>query len=361
MHIGIVGLPYSGKSTLFQTLTHALLDEGASHRQQANLAVVKVPDARVDTLAEMIQPKKKTYSSIEFVDVIGLKKGDRDSTQFTSAFLGAVKNADALIHVVRAFDDPLYPHPEGSIDPERDIRILESEFLLADMAMLETRIDKLRKQLQKMNEEKQKYELAVLEKAFAHLEQEKPLRTATFDANEKRAIRGYQFLTELPVLAVLNLEESRIADAPAMMESLRATFGNAGISVDAFFGKIEMELAQLPDEDATAFMADYGITESALTRIIRAAYAMLGLISFLTMGEPECRAWPIRRGMNAQEAAGEIHTDLMNRFIRAEVVHYDDYVALGSLPACKEKGHWRLEGKEYIVKDGDILLIRHSG
>ena len=361
MHIGIVGLPYSGKSTLFQTLTHALLDDAAAHRQQANLAVVKVPDPRVDKLAEIHNPKKKTYSSIEFVDVVGLKKGDRESTQFTTAFLGNVKNSDALIHVVRVFHDPMYPHPEGSMDPERDIRILESEFLLNDMAMIESRIDKLKKQLQKTQDEKQKFELAVLEKAFAELEKDVPLRIVDFDPNELRAIRGYQFLTVLPVLVVLNIEEARIPEAATMVDALRNKFASAGISVDAFFGKVEMELAQLDDEDAGVFMTEYGIKESALTRIINAAYDMLGLISFLTMGEPECRAWPIRRGLNAQEAAGEIHTDLMNRFIRAEVVHFDDFITYGTIAACKENGHWRLEGKEYIVKDGDILMIRHSG
>ena len=360
MQIGIVGLPYSGKSTLFQTLSRTHLDEGSAHRQQSNIATVKVPDARIDTLAGIFNPKKKVYTSTEFVDVVGLKKGDRDSTQFTSAFLGSVKTNDAFIHVVRQFDDPMYPHPEGSIDPARDIRILESEFLLSDLAMMESRIDKLRKQIQKTQDEKQKFELQVLEKGFAALEQEMPLRMLELDPNEKRAIRGYQFLTEKPLLAVLNLDESAITSRESHIEPLRVAFAGAGIAVDAFSGKVEMELAQLSDEDAGAFMADYGITESALVRIIGAAYRMLGLISFLTYGEDECRAWTIRRGTSAQEAAGVIHTDLMNRFIRAEVVHFDDFVALGSLAACKDKGHWRLEGKEYVVKDGDMMLIRHG-
>ena len=200
----------------------------------------------------------------------------------------------------------------------------------------------------------------MLEKGFAALEQETPLRMLALDPAEKRAIRGYQFLSEKPLLAVLNLDEAGIADKDAKMSPLREIFAPAGIAVDAFSGKVEMELAQLSDEDAGAFMADYGITESALVRIIGAAYRMLGLISFLTYGEDECRAWTIRQGANAQEAAGVIHTDLMNRFIRAEVLHFDDFIADGSLAACKDKGHWRLEGKEYIVKDGDMLMIRHG-
>lgn len=360
MQIGIVGLPFSGKSTLFQTMTRTHLDDAAARRQQTNIAMVKVPDARVDTLATYFNPKKTVYTSIEFVDVVGLKKGDRNSTQFTNAFLANVKTNDALIHVVRCFDDPMYPHPEGSIDMERDIRILESEFVLSDMAMLETRIGKLRMQVQKINDEKLKQELVVLEKCMEALEREQPLRTLDMQPAERRIIRGYQFLSEKPLLVVLNLGEERIAEKDALVAAVQETFRATGIAVDAFSGKVEMELAQLSDEDAASFMQDYGLTESALVRIIGAAYRMLGLISFLTAGDDECRAWTIRRGENAQEAAGAIHTDLMNRFIRAEVVHYADFITHGSMAACKDKGAWRLEGKEYIVEDGDILTIRHG-
>jgi len=360
MQIGIVGLPFSGKTALFQTLSRTHLDEAGAHKRQANLATVKVPDSRVDALADFFNPKKKVYASVEFVDVVGLKKGDRESTQFTTAFLGNVKTNDALIHVVRAWDDPLYPHPEGSVDPERDIRILETEFLLADLAMAEARIEKLAKQLQKAKDDRLVFELHVLEKGYAALEQEQPLRTLTLDAHEKKARRGFQFRTEKPLLAVVNMEESRIGETAEVAARLRRTFAGAGIDVDGFSGKIEMELAQMSDEDAVSFMSEYGIRESALQRIISASYRMLGLISFLTYGDDECRAWTIRSGANAQEAAGAIHTDLMQRFIRAEVVHFDDFVKHGSMAACKEKGHWRLEGKEYLVKDGDMMLIRHG-
>jgi GTP-binding protein YchF len=264
------------------------------------------------------------------------------------------------MHVVRAFDDPLYPHPEGSVDPARDVAILETEFLLSDLAMIENRIDKLRKQVQKVQDDKLKRELVLLEQFQKTLEEEKPLRTLRLDPHDAALIKGYQFLTLKPMLVVLNLEDGAITDRDRMVADLQARYGGSGIVVDAFLGKIEMELAQMDDDDAAEFMKDYGIAESALTRIIRAAYDMLGLISFLTAGDDECRAWTIQRHTPAHLAAGAIHTDLMNRFIRAEVVHFDDFVKHGSIQACKDAGHWRLEGKEYIVLDGDMLTIRHG-
>jgi len=360
MQIGIVGLPFSGKSTLFQTMTRTHLDEATLMKQQSNASMVKVPDSRVDTLAEHFNPKKKVYSSVEFVDVIGLKKGDRDSTQFTSSFLGSVKTNDALMHVVRMFDDPLYPHPEGSVDPLRDIEILETEFLLSDLAMVENRIDKLRKQVQKVQDDKLKHELVILERFHEALENEQPLRTLNIDRQDAQLVKGFQFLTQKPMLVVLNLEEDKVGESDAIISEIRDKFTDRGINVDAFFGKIEMELAQMEDDEAEEFMKDYGIEESALTRIIRAAYEMLGLISFLTFGDDECRSWPLREGSTAPEAAGVIHSDLQDRFIRAEVVHFKDFVEYGSISACKESGHWRLEGKEYVVQDGDMLTIRHG-
>ncbi|MBN1446870.1 MAG: redox-regulated ATPase YchF, partial [Bacteroidetes bacterium] len=260
----------------------------------------------------------------------------------------------------RLFDDPLYPHPEGGVDAARDIEILETEFLLSDMAMVENRIDKLRKQVQKVQDDRLKHELAILERFKEALDQEVPLRTLDIDKQDAQLVKGFQFLTQKPLLVVLNLEEDKVAEAESIVKEFQERFADKGITVDAFFGKIEMELAQMEDEDAAEFMKDYGIEESALTRIIRSAYDMLGLISFLTFGDDECRAWMIRRDTNAQEAAGAIHTDLMNRFIRAEVVHFEDFVEYGSIAACKESGHWRLEGKEYVVQDGDMLTIRHG-
>jgi ribosome-binding ATPase len=361
MQIGIVGLPSSGKTTLFQAITRAHLDESAARRKQANIAVVKVPDARVDKLADVFHPKKRVFASVEFVDVVGLKKGDHSSTQFTGSFLANVMTNDALIHVVRAFDDPVIPHPEGSVDPARDISILESEFILADMAIIEGRLERMTKQTAKSSTgDSAKIEIALLERCHAALEEEHPLRALEYDAAEERILRGYQFLSLKPILVVINVSEQESDQVPQILETLSNRFTGSHFTFENFLGKVEMELAQLSDEDAEAFMAEYGIKESALARIIALAYRMLGLITFLTCGEDECRAWPIKAGISAKEAAGAIHTDLSDRFIRAETVHFDDFVTYGSIAACKEKGAWRLEGKDYKVKDGDILNIRNS-
>ena len=360
MQIGIVGLPFSGKSTLFQTMTQTHLDEATLHHRQSNTSVVKVPDPRLSQLTEIFHPKKEVRAAIEFVDVVGLKKGDHSSTQFTGNFLASVKTNDALLHVVRMFDNPLYPHPEGSIDAERDVQILEMEFMLADMAMIETRIDRVKKTAQKSGDAAAKLELPLLERLLAALEKELPLRTVEMHAGEKKMIKGYQFLSMKPQLVALNMEEKDIQKKDSIVSDLQSKYEAKGMKIESFFGQIEMELSQLSDEDAAGFMAEYGITESALNRIIRDAYGLLGLQSFFTAGEDETRAWTITKGMNAQEAAGEIHSDFFEKFIRAEVVQFEDFIKHGSFAKCKEHGAWRLEGKEYIVKDGDILNIRHG-
>lgn len=360
MQIGIVGLPHSGKTTLFQTMTKAHLDEATLHHKEANTAVVKVPDPRLVELTKIFSPKREVRASIEFVDVVGLKKGDHNSAQFTGNFLAKVKTNDALIHVIRRFENEMYPHPEGSVDVARDLGTLETEFLLTDMAMLESRIEKVKKTMLKSGDATSKLELPVLEKCYHALEQEKPLRCLDLNDLEKKVIKGYQLLTAKPQLVAINMEDKDTADRTAALEALRPVADKYGLRVDVFFGQIEMEMAMLPDDEAAEFMSEYSITESALHRIIRDAYSLLGLQSFFTAGEEETRAWTITRGMNAQEAAGVIHTDFFDKFIRAEVVHYDDFMKHGSFAKCKEHGVWRLEGKEYIVKDGDILVIRHG-
>lgn len=360
MQIGIVGLPLSGKTTLFQTMTHTHLNEAALHHKETNNAVVKVPDARLTKLTEIFKPKKETKASIEFVDVVGLKKGDHSSTQFTGNFLASVKTNDALLHVVRMFENPMYPHPEGSNDPERDIHIMETEFMLSDMAALESRIDRVKKTALKSGDAISKQEIPVLEKLLQAVENEQPLRTLDLNDLERKMIKGYQFLSMKPQLILLNMDEKDVSKKESVIEDLAKKYSSKGMKIDAFFGQIEMELSQLSDEDAVAFMSDYGITESALDRIIRNAYTLLGLQSFFTCGEDETRAWTITQGMNAQESAGVIHTDFYEKFIRAEVVHFNDFIKHESFAKCKEHGVWRLEGKEYIVKDGDILMIRHG-
>jgi hypothetical protein len=361
MQIGIVGLPFSGKSTLFQTITKTHLDAAALTKAEAHHAVVKVPDARLERLAAIFSPKRTVFATIEFVDVVGLKKGESGSTQFTTNFLASVKTNDALVQVVRLFSNDAVPHPEGSVDAERDIATFETEFILADLAVVENRLERLKKQVMKSGDEQGKRELPVLEKCKQVLESETPLREHDFTKEELHLLKTYQLLSIKPMLIALNLDESQMNEAAAVVQRIGEKKEGKRTRIVSFFGKIEQELSELSDEEARAFMDEYGIKESALNTLIRESYALLGLQSFFTVGEDECRAWTIRKGMNAQESAGVIHSDFFSKFIRAEVVHYDDFIAAGgSFAKAKEAGYWRLEGKEYVVKDGDILNIRHS-
>ncbi len=360
MQIGIVGLPYSGKTTLFQTITKTHLEISEIGKSGTHQAIIKVPDKRLDKLTEIFNPKKKVNATIDVVDVIGLQKGDSGSAQFTGNFLAKVKTNDALVQVVRLFDNPLVPHPENSIDMMRDITTFETEFILSDLAVLEKRIDNIKKQILKTQDEKLKRELPILEKCNELLQNEIPLRDHHFGKEELQILKTYQFLSLKPMLIALNLDESQLADVEKFLDIVIKKKSGHNTKVLFFSVKIEMELMDLSVEDANVFMKDYGISESALDKLIKEAYDLLGLQSFFTVGEDECRAWTIKKGMNAQEAAGEIHTDFFKKFIRAEVVHYHDFIEAGSFAKAKESGKWRLEGKEYIVKDGDILSIRHS-
>jgi ribosome-binding ATPase len=361
MQIGIVGLPFSGKSTLFQTITKTHIDPSVLTKAETHHAIVKVPDSRLTRLSGLFNPKKTVAAAIEFVDVAGLKKGDSGSTQFTTNFLSNVKTNDALVQVVRAFADETVPHPDGSIDPARDIVAFETEFILSDMAIIETRIERITRQISKTPDPQMKRELPVLEKCLHLLQGEKPLREAGLSLEEAVILKTYQLLTVKPMLIALNFGEAERDTAADVVHRLAAGRESANTRFIPFFGKIEMELSELADEEAVTFMEEYGILESALNALIRESYTLLGLQSFFTVGDDECRAWTIRRGMNAQEAAGVIHSDFFNKFIRAEVVAYDHFIDLGgSFAKAKEAGQWRLEGKEYVVKDGDILQIRHS-
>jgi GTP-binding protein YchF len=361
MQLGIVGLPFSGKSTLFQAVTRTHLAPVAAGKTDPHLGIARVPDPRLDRCSALFSPKSTVYATIEFVDVAGLKKGASGTTQFTTGFLSAVKTNDALIHVVRMFEDEVVPHPEGSIDPLRDIATLDTEFLLADMTVLESRIEKIHKQLGRMQDEQMKRELPVLEKCLAVLQAEKPLRNEDLSRDELHILKTYQLLSLKPMLIALSFDESQQGIVEDEVARVSAAHAGLRTRIVAFFGKIDMEMSELSADDAKMFMAEYGIRESALDTLIREAYALLGLQSFLTVGEDECRAWTIRAGMTAQEAAGVIHSDFVQKFIRAEVVHYDDFIAAGgSFAKAKESGHWRLEGKGYVVRDGDILNIRHG-
>lgn len=352
MQIGIVGLQLTGKSTLFKTLAG---DESATER-----SMVKVPDKRLDHLTELFNPKKQINATLEVMDIPGIQVGPDGKARITSDFLNAVKNNDALFHVVREFKNDAVPPPEGGINIKRDIEFLESEFLFADMALIENRIEKLKKEVMKSRNENVKKELPLFEKMQAHLEGESPLREMKLDDNERKLISGYQFLTIKPMIIGINFGEDSKDSAEQIVAEIEQEFSQANLNVVPIFAQFELELAQLDEEEAEMFKEDFGIKDSALDRILRSLYKELGLQSFFTVGEDECRAWTIRVGNTAQEAAGVIHTDFYNKFIRAEVTHYDDYIEHGSFAKCKDAGVWRLEGKEYIVKDGDILNIRHG-
>jgi hypothetical protein len=361
MQIGIVGLPFSGKSTLFQAVTKTHLDAATLAKGDPHHGIVKIPDARLEKSAEIFKPKSTVHATIDFVDVVGLKKGSSGTTQFTTGFFSAVKTNDAMIHVVRLFQDDTVPHPEKTIDPLRDVTTLDNEFIIADMAVLEPRIEKIQKQLGRTHDELMKKELPVLEKCLAWLQEEKPLRNEDLSKDELHILKTYQLLSLKPMLIALNLDETQQPILEEKVALIAAAKAGLRTRVLGFFGKIDMEISALSTEEARVFMDEYGIAESALDTLIREAYALLGLQSFLTVGEDECRAWTIRVGMTAQEAAGVIHSDFYAKFIRAEVVHWDDFVAAGgSFAKAKESGHWQLEGKTYVVHDGDIMNIRHG-
>lgn len=358
MQIGLIGLQNSGKSTLFYALTSSLPDLEAKH--EVLKAVVKVPDARLDELTRLFNPKKKVNATLEIVDIPGLQISDSGKVKITSDFLNKVRNNDALLHVVRQFEDESIPHPESDIDVKRDIEFLETEFILTDMTFIENRIEKLNKDILKLKTDQLQKELLLFKKLQSHIEKELPLRILHLDENEKKLLSGYQLLSMKPLIIGINFDENSKDKSETLVPELQSHFNKSHLEIIPFFAKFEFELSQLTKEEADVFMSDFGITESALSRILRRSYKMLGLHSFFTVGEDECRAWTIKTNSTAQESAGVIHTDFFDKFIRAEVVHYEDYLKHGSYPKCKEAGAWRLEGKEYKVKDGDILTIRHS-
>ncbi|NUN08145.1 MAG: redox-regulated ATPase YchF [Ignavibacteriaceae bacterium] len=359
MQIGLIGLQNSGKTVLFKTLLNSS-GSAAQGKADQTRTVVKVPDQRLNKLTSIFNPKKQVNATLEIDDVAGLQVGDDGKIRITSDFLNKVKNCDALLHVVRQFENDAVPHPENSIDPLRDINFLETEFLFSDMAMIENRLEKIKKDMLKSKTDQLQRELPVFTKLQEHVNKELPIRLLSLDENEKRTLSGYQFLTLKPMIRGINFDENSKDKVGSMVKQIEDSFPEHKPTIVPFFAQFEFELSSLSKEEAEVFMQDFGITDSALDRILGSFYNMLGLQSFFTVGEDECRAWTITKGMTAQESAGVIHTDFYNKFIRAEVVGYEDFINHGSIAKCKDAGAWRLEGKEYIVKDGDILNIRHN-
>lgn len=359
LQLVIVGLPQSGKTTVFNALTRSEAVTGgySSAEGEPNLATVKVPDPRLDTLTPMFNPKRTVAADVQYLDVAGVAKG-LAKQGMGGQLLGYLAQADTLVLVIRAFEDEGVPHPEETVNPLRDLDTLLLELTFSDLAVIEKRISRIDSSIGKLRgaeRDLHEKERVALVRCKDALEEGTPLREVELDPEEQRMLRGFGFLSQKPALVLLNVGESQLGDeASRLVEQAREQFGRPGLEIESLAGGIEMEIGQLDPEDAEVFMADLGITESSLDRMIRLSYRLLGLMSFFTVGPDEVRAWTIPQGATAVEAAGEIHSDISRGFIRAEVISYDDMVAVGGLAEARKAGVLRLEGKTYLMRDGDI-------
>lgn len=358
MKIGLIGLPTTGKTTFFNLLTSGKAETG-SGKTEANMGTARVPDQRIDFLSDLYHPRKTIYAQMDFIDVAGLVTGQDGQKSGSAKFLNDVRVCDALVHVLRAFRDSLSAVEENELNPARDLETIETEILFADMELIEKRIERIRagKKITKENQE----ELERLEKCYQVLEEGKSMRDVDLSEEERTTMRNYAFLTEKPRLAVVNLDEEqyKTKEYPHRKE-LMAVCAEKNIPLLEICAQMELEIGELGEEDKALFMADLGLTETGIEVLARNVYAHLGLIAFFTVGEDEVRAWTIPQGISAKEAAGKIHSDIERGFIRAEVVKYQDIHELGSMVKVKEKGLFRLEGKTYIVEDGDIVNFRFN-
>jgi GTP-binding protein YchF len=361
MQIGIVGLPNSTKTTIFNALTRSQVETTAysTGQVETHTATVTVPDPRVERLSTLFRPRKTTYAHIQYNDIAGLRVGIGKDDGLNGPLLNTIAQSDALLHVVRAFEDEHVPHPNGPVNPVRDLSALDFEFIFSDLLIVERRMERLERNLSKKGNyperqaNQQDYDL--LARIKETLEQEIPIRDLDLTPEEEKRLRGYQFLTAKPVQVVLNVGDDG-DDAP----DAHMSYSHRHSAVTCLRGALEMEISELDPEEAVLFLAEYGIKEPGLNRMIRSSYELLGLQSFFTVGEDEVRAWTIPQGASAAEAAGAIHSDLERGFIRAETVSYDDMVAAGSMVQARKQGNVRLEGRDYVVQDGDILSIRFN-
>ncbi len=368
MKVAIIGLANTGKTTIFNALTGLNVETTIypTLAAEPHIGMVKVPDKRLDKLSEIYNPKKTTYATVEYIDFIGLTKGDIEQNK---KVFELIKDTDAIVHVIRGFEDEVIMHPLGHIDPKRDAETVELEMIFGDLELIDKRLERMEQGL-KRGKKPDEAEKKLLLKCKESLENEIPLRDLEFSEEEQKAMRHLQFMSIKPIIVVLNVAEKdlnteKVKELEKEIKELFAKRNDNSSLVtrhSSLFlcGKIEMEIAQLPSEEAEVFLDDLGISEPALNRLIRVSYDLLGLISFLTAGEDEVRAWTISRGLNAQKAAGKIHSDIERGFIRAELVSYDDFIACGGMAGAREKGLLRLEGKNYEVKDGDIINFRFN-
>jgi hypothetical protein len=366
MQIAIVGLAGCGKTTVFNTLTRGHAETGGYGGLQLNVGVVKVPDPRLDRLAAVFKPKKIVHADVTYVDLPAppaSSEGHVGTEELPAEHLARLREADALIQVVRAWDSAAHPHPSGSVDPARDVEQLDLEFILADLSMVDRRLERLHgsgRHGTPAEREANEHEEKLLTRLKPSLEEGRPIRDALLDPDEEKAIRGFRFLTQKPVLVLLNVGEGDLPGAATRVDRIAAAHPHRHTLVDSLSAKIEMELGELEPEEAAVFMEELGLAESSLDRVIALSYRLVGLISFLTAGPDEVRAWPIPDGSSAVEAAGAIHTDLAKGFIRAETIGYEELLAAGSIAEAKRHGKVRSEGRTYRVRDGDVIEILFS-
>jgi len=357
MKTAIIGLPQVGKTSLFKILT-GVASETRVGSTKVQLGVAKVPDGRLEALAEVFEPRKVTPATVEYADMPGMS---REALREPS-YIGSLRTVDAFAHVLRLFDDDTVMHVEGSLDPLRDWANIDLELVLNDLQVVENRLSRLAKDLKRGKDPALLAELELLQQCQAWLEQELPLREMELGPEQAKLLKGFQFLSEKPMLAVLNVGEERTAEMRALQAQYEAelTRGRKNLALSTVCGSVESELVDLDADDRQEYLESYGLATSGIERLVAATYDLLGLMSFLTAGETECRAWTVRRGATAVSAAGTVHTDFAKRFIRAETIQWDALVAHGGYAKAKESGELRLEGKDYVVQDGDVLVFRHG-